>query len=565
MDAELLHALEPGALALGWTLLDFLWQGLLIGLAYACARAALRAPRQRLLAGHATLLALALAPVATLLGHLQQDGAPPVALQAASGAVVSAMQATARDSGIPADTWLLWIVGAWVVGVLLLSLRLWNEWRRLRRLCDEAAPVDAEWQRRFEKLAARLGVHMRVRLRQGAGIVTPMLVGVLRPTILLPASLFARLPVDQLELILVHELAHLRRLDPLFNLLQTGLDTLLFYHPAVHWISRKVREDRELCCDEVVVNSGGDRLRYARALLALAEVRSNDVPLPALAAAGGALLERVERIVELPAPRASNSQSLVAAALLGVLGLAWFVPREQKIALLEALPVALVPGASPIVSPDYQLTIADLAAQFTPAPVAPLEIAEPSDTSLQDAAFEAVPEVPAPVAATTAMPEPALAASAATGYVPPSLPSDLLATSSSATDAPAAAASAAVAAPATTRRVAPAYPRAARLRGIEGWVVLDYRIGSDGRVTDIEIREAQPAGAFDLAARRALERWRYESAGAPGTVFTQRFDFVLAPEESRPGEEGCRRQTGSRICRPVRDLLPGSSVSLSVN
>jgi hypothetical protein len=69
-------------------------------------------------------------------------------------------------------------------GVLVLSLRLWSEWRRLRRLCDEADPVTLEWQRRFEQLAARLDVHMRVRLRQGAGIVTPMLVGVLRPTIL---------------------------------------------------------------------------------------------------------------------------------------------------------------------------------------------------------------------------------------------------------------------------------------------------------------------------------------------------------------------------------------------
>ena len=561
MDAELLRTLEPGALALGWTLLDFLWQGLLIGLAYACARAALRAPRQRLLAGHATLLALALAPAATLLGHLQDD-VPPAALQAASGAVVSAMQATARDSGIPADTWLLWIVGAWIAGVLVLSLRLWSEWRRLRRLCDEADPVTLEWQRRFEGLAARLGVHMRVRLRQGAGIVTPMLVGVLRPTILLPASLFARLPVDQLELILVHELAHLRRLDPLFNLLQTGLDTLLFYHPAVHWISRKVREDRELCCDEVVVSSGGDRLRYARALLALAEARTHDVPMPALAATGGALLERVERIVELPAPRASNSQSLVAAALIGVLGLAWFVPREQKIALLEALPVALVPGAAPIVSPAYELTIADLAAQFTPAPMAPLAdaVVEPSiaEPALQAASIEPVLEASTPVAANAATPTPA-----ATGYVPPSLPADMVATSS---PAPAAEASApAVVAPPTTRRVAPAYPRAARLRGVEGWVVLDYRIAADGRVADVAIREAQPEGAFELAARRALERWRYESGAAPGAVFTQRFDFVLSPEESSDGEQGCRRQTGSRICRPVRELLPGSSVSLSVN
>src|SRR5688572_30217592 len=101
MNAEILQALEPGAFALGRTLLDFLWQGLAIGAAYACARAALRAPSQRLLAGHATLLALALAPLLTFLGHLQEQ-VPTAALQAASGAVMSAMEATTRETGIAA-------------------------------------------------------------------------------------------------------------------------------------------------------------------------------------------------------------------------------------------------------------------------------------------------------------------------------------------------------------------------------------------------------------------------------------------------------------------------------
>jgi TonB family protein len=122
-----------------------------------------------------------------------------------------------------------------------------------------------------------------------------------------------------------------------------------------------------------------------------------------------------------------------------------------------------------------------------------------------------------------------------------------------------------LAAPAPTRRVAPAYPRGARLRGVEGWVVLDYRIDAGGRVTDVAIREARPAGAFDLAARRALERWRYAPGASPSVTFTQRFDFVLSAEEQRGDAARCHRQTGSRLCRPVQDPLPGSSVSLSVN
>jgi bla regulator protein BlaR1 len=587
MAAEVVSAFLPGALALGWTLLDFLWQGLLIACGYALARGLLRAPRQRLFAGHVTLLALAIAPLVSLLGHLQASAPPPAALQAAGGAVVSAMQATVQDTGMASESWLLWLVGAWFAGVSLLSLRLWREWRRLRRLCDSALPVAPEWQERFEVLARRLGVHVKVRLRQGAGIVTPMLVGVLRPTILLPASLVARLPGDQLELILVHELAHLRRLDPLFNLLQTGLDTLLFYHPAVHWISRKVREDRELCCDDIVVNSGGDRLRYARALLALAETQAHGLPLPALAAAGGALLERVERIVDLPAPRASNSQSLVAASLLGVLSLAWFVPREQQAALFEALPVALVPGAASLEPEARELAIGDIASAPLPLRVAMIEPAA-SDAAEVDPRERPVPEaaaVPvaremqsetiaaAPQAGLARMPEPVAASTpteAAEIAAPDAAPALAPQThaqlqghlDSAATVTPAAAVSAG---PAPTRRVAPAYPRAARLRGVEGWVVLDYRVDGDGRVTDIAIREAQPEGAFELAARRALERWRYPAGAALAAPLTQRFDFVLAEEQRRGEDERCRRQTGSRVCRPAQEILLGSSVSLSVN
>lgn len=572
MAAELLSAFMPGAVALGWTLLDFLWQGLLIACAYALARGLLRAPGQRLFAGHVTLLALAIAPLVTLLGHLQ-DSAPPAALQAAGGAVVSAMQATTRETGIAADTWLLWLVGAWLAGVLVLSLRLWREWRRLRRLCETALPVGPEWQARFEMLAARLGVHMKVRLRQGAAIVTPMLVGVLRPTVLLPASLFVRLPADQLELILVHELAHLRRLDPLFNLLQTGLDTLLFYHPAVHWISRKVREDRELCCDDIVVASGGDRLRYARALLALAEARTHDLPQPALAASGGALLERVERIVELPAPRVSNSQSLVALGLLGVLSLAWFVPREQQVALFDALPVALVPGAA-FAPPAPEMAIGDIAPVLAPVRVA-MVADEPSAAADLSSIAPLVPQaVDAEASAATSLPQDGIAAAAVADTRPadarPSLAPETVEqlqpfAPPSAASAQVDSEPAAVAGPVPTRRVAPAYPRAARLRGVEGWVVLDYRIDGAGRVTDIAVREAQPEGAFELAARRALERWRYPAGAAAGAALTQRFDFVLAEEEQRGNDERCRRQTGSRVCRPVQELLPGSSVSLSVN
>jgi bla regulator protein BlaR1 len=573
MDAELLRALQPGIVALGWTLIDFLWQGALIAAAYAALRGLLRAPRARLFAGHVALLALAGAPLATLFVYVNAIGAESAAQPLAANLLGLAVSATADTASLaPAEvspSWLWWLVALWAGGVLLLSLRLWREWRRLQRLCDHAEPLDAEWQRRFAQLRARLNVRLQVRLLQGVRIATPMLVGVLRPTILLPASLVARMPVDQLELILVHELAHLRRLDPLFNLLQTALDTLLFYHPGVHWISRKVREDRELCCDEIVVASGGDRLRYARALLALAEQRTLLLAhTPALAASGGALMERVERIVEVPAAPRSHTRALVVMALLGVLVMQWWLPareRADQANRAAAMPLTLgaLPTPSALAAPALEIVIGDIATRLR----APLWTPPQGETPAIEAETGATDAL-ASVAAAEAAPAPAIAAprdaatletpAAALASAPPaamqSAPPVVAPTPTTRVNA----------IPTPERRIAPAYPRAARLAGVEGWVVLNYRIERDGSVAAIEVAESEPAGMFEASAQRALERWRYAPASVAPQRLSQRFDFVLPDEES--GNSGrdfdrCRQLTGSRVCRPMHAQLTGRSLS----
>jgi bla regulator protein blaR1 len=574
MDAELLRALQPGIVALGWTLIDFLWQGALIAAAYAALRGLLRAPRARLFAGHVALLALAIAPLATLFSYLNAMGGDAAAQPLAAnllGLTVSATPDTASVAPVEVSpSWLWWLVALWAGGVLLLSLRLWREWRRLQRLCDHAEPLDAEWQRRFAQLRARLNVRLQVRLLQGVRIATPMLVGVLRPTILLPASLVARMPVDQLELILVHELAHLRRLDPLFNLLQTALDTLLFYHPGVHWISRKVREDRELCCDEIVVASGGDRLRYARALLALAEQRTLLLAhTPALAASGGALMERVERIVEVPAAPRSHTRALVVMALLGVLVMQWWLPARERAdqANRAAMPLSLGTLSTPsaLAAPALEIVIGDIATRLR----APLWTPPPFETPTIEAetgASDPLASIGAPdiaPASALAAPRDETTVATPTATLASAAPAALQSAPPVATPTPTPTIRA-NAIPTPERRIAPAYPRAARLAGVEGWVVLNYRIERDGSVAAIEVADSEPAGMFETAAQRALERWRY----APGSVapqrLSQRFDFVLPDEESgnsRRDFDRCRQLTGSRVCRPMHAQLSGRSLT----
>ena len=124
----------------------------------------------------------------------------------------------------------------------------------------------------------------------------------MKPVVLLPASALAGLTPQQLEAILAHELAHIRRHDYLVNLLQTLVETLLFYHPAVWWLSRRIRIERENCCDDLAVSLCGDPCTYARALADLEALRGPARSL-AMAANGGSLLQRVRRLLGAPTSR----------------------------------------------------------------------------------------------------------------------------------------------------------------------------------------------------------------------------------------------------------------------
>src|SRR4029078_7671312 len=150
---------------------------------------------------------------------------------------------------------------------------------------------------RVEKLCERLGITRAIRLLESTAIDVPLVVGAIRPVIVVPASLITGLTPLQLDMLLAHELAHIRRHDYLINLLQTVLETLLFYHPAARWISDRAREERENCCDDLAVAMcGGDAGQYTSTLLVLEESRHQGFGLAA-ARTSGSLLRRAERLI----------------------------------------------------------------------------------------------------------------------------------------------------------------------------------------------------------------------------------------------------------------------------
>ena len=210
--------------------------------------------------------------------------------------------------------WSAAAVPLWFAGVVLLSVRVsvgWLVLARLRR--TRLAPVASDLRARITELARRVRVSRPVRVAQSAAVHVPSVVGWLHPVILVPASALSGLSPAQLDAVLAHELAHIRRHDFAVNALQTAADVLLFYHPACWWLSRRIRVEREHCCDDIAVAVCGDRLAYAAALADLEALRQR--PALALAATDGPLLSRVRRLVTPPERDGSPAWAALALPL----------------------------------------------------------------------------------------------------------------------------------------------------------------------------------------------------------------------------------------------------------
>ena len=324
----------------GWTLVHFVWQGAGIALTAAVALRVLRSrrPQLRYLTACAALAAMLAAPAVTAFVmtsgprvafadsiHIlrsPQGAILGVALTppwtAAPGSVNAAPTPTelTLPAAINTATVFSILVTLWLVGVGILLARLTAGCWRIRKL-QAAARLEtpSRWQSLAEEIAARLGLTRRFTVIESVPVATPTVIGWLRPVILLPVAAMAGLSPRQVEAILAHELAHIRRHDFLINLLQTLAETMLFYHPAVWWISRRIRTEREHCCDDVAVGVSGDPAEYAAAL---AELASWSIAHPALAMAAtrGPLLERVRRLLRLPDADRKPRRTAVAVAIV---------------------------------------------------------------------------------------------------------------------------------------------------------------------------------------------------------------------------------------------------------
>ena len=321
---------SPAVQATAQALVHFLWQGLLVGILTAGVLSLLDKSKAsiRYAVAAGALLLMAALPAVTAFRLVETAGVDPLAnvnvgeglvpFQAgASPAPTPVSLAAATAPATFGGSLLPWFFGAWLVGVALLSIYHLVGWRWARRLSRNGEPVGETVATLARDLCRRLGIGRAVAFLESSAVCVPTVVGWLRPVVLVPASTLTGLSPRQLEAILAHELAHVRRHDYLINLLQTAVETLLFYHPAVWWVSAQVRRERENCCDDLAVAVCGDRLSYARALVDLEGLRSPASRL-VLAASGGSLTDRVRRLVGAPGRRSRRpwAAGLLALALL---------------------------------------------------------------------------------------------------------------------------------------------------------------------------------------------------------------------------------------------------------
>ena len=187
------------------------------------------------------------------------------------------------------------LLGIWAFGVIFLSIRLVCGWCNVQRLHQCGKLIDDPKIRdSLDRLKTQMNIHMLIPIRESIAIHSPMVIGWLKPVILLPVSAMTNLTSEQLSSILAHELAHVRRADYLVHLFQSAIEILLFYHPAVWWISNQIRKERENCCDDLAIKVCENKFQYVQALLKLEKVRSTSQL--AMASDGGSLVERVARI-----------------------------------------------------------------------------------------------------------------------------------------------------------------------------------------------------------------------------------------------------------------------------
>jgi len=315
---------SPILIRIAWSLVHFLWEGALLGLLAWLTLFLLRRehPQVRYLVACGFLIASLLAPVFTYLSLA------PASNPGWNSASASFQLLASWGSRI--QSFLPWIIPLWLSGVLFLSLRTLAGWIWLQHLRMTAQPYRGELADCLHVFALEAGVRRQVRFLESIRVKSPMTMGVFRPIVILPLGFFMNLDPVAIDAVLAHELAHIRRFDVFVNGLQCIIETLLFFHPVVWWISRRIRAEREHCCDDSAVETCGDPILFAEALSQLDVLRTCE-PILANSFRGGSLMERMHRLLGTDPSAIRIVAPSLSLALTFALGCSALLTRRETV------------------------------------------------------------------------------------------------------------------------------------------------------------------------------------------------------------------------------------------
>ena len=496
--------------SLGWTLLHFCWQGAVVAVVLWCSLQLLadHSAKARYTTACWALALMVVLPLATFANLALTDYR---LASATNGAGIAYAPAFVVRAGMGDSAWferlatalnpaLPWVLLAWLAGSALFLFRLsvgLSVTRKLRTLA--LSPAADELHAILATLRQRLAITRPVLLMHSALVQVPTVVGWLRPVVLLPASCFTGLPLLQIEAILCHELAHIRRHDYLVSVVQSVVEALLFYHPAVWWVSNQVRHQRECCCDDIAVTVGGDALAYAKALTTLAQ--RSLYPQVMLGANGGILTMRVKRL--LVAESASVASQVSALALLLLLAIS---------ALTIGTTARAESGSTAIAAPEEVPVLAPASQPLLKAPVRPALHTMLTGNPKQN--------LRAPNAASpTANPEPAPAVVQQEGTPPVRVAGG-------------------VEAGQILYKTVPVYPPVAKAAHVSGAVVLHALISKTGDILNLQIISGPEM--LRASALNAVSQWKYKPFllnGEPtevDTTITVNYNFAGDDEAPPP-------------------------------
>jgi GWxTD domain-containing protein len=309
---------SPLADAVGWTIIHSIWEGAILAAVLGAVLLITQSPRARYAAACTAMLVQVLACTLTLT-YLSPSTEQQVATVSVTGIPSGLLHTPLQGSGqwdFQLAALAPWLTLLWITGVAMFSLRSFAGFLSVARLRRRGVCcAGADWQARLSALSAKLRLSRTVQLIESCFADTPVVIGHLRPVILVPLGMLTGYPAAQVEAILLHELAHIRRHDYLVNAIQRALEGLFFYHPAVWWVSAVIRAEREKCCDDIAVAVSGNAREYAAVLTALEEKRWTAAE-PALAITGGSLMNRIRRLLYPQAPKAAWTPVLAAVICL---------------------------------------------------------------------------------------------------------------------------------------------------------------------------------------------------------------------------------------------------------